>query len=62
MGNLELVWLQVQLWLTNQYKIYPIGRLQQVEVDMDGVQSTIYFKTIELVNETYPYPTLLGID
>lgn len=31
-------------------------------VDMDGVQSMTDFEVIEIVDETDPYPTLLGID
>jgi len=30
MGKQNLVWSPIQLWLENQYKIYPIVRLEQV--------------------------------
>jgi hypothetical protein len=39
MGKPKLVWSPIQLRLSNQYKIYPIGRLEQVEVNIDGVKT-----------------------
>lgn len=62
MGKPKLVWSPLQLCLANQYKIYHIRRLQQLLVDMDGVKSNADFEVIEIVDETNPYPTLLGID
>lgn len=61
-GKPKLVWSPVQLHLANQYKIYPIGRFQQALVDINGVQSTTDFEVLEIVDETYPYLTLLGVD
>jgi hypothetical protein len=34
MGKPSLVWSPIQLWLENQYMIYPIGRLEKVEVNI----------------------------
>ena len=39
MGNPKLVWSPMPLRLTNQYKIYPNGRLEDIEVNIDGVRS-----------------------
>jgi hypothetical protein len=48
--------------LANQYKIYPIGRLEQVEVNIEGVKTKVDFEVIEIMDESDPYPALLGID
>jgi histidyl-tRNA synthetase len=47
--------------LANQYKIYPIGQLEQVEVNI-GVKTKDDFEVIEIMDESNPYPALLGID
>jgi hypothetical protein len=31
-------------------------------VDIDGVRTFAYFEVIEIVDDSFPYPTLLGID
>jgi hypothetical protein len=62
MGKPKLVWSPIQLWLANQYKIYPIGRLEQVEVNIEGVKTKVNFEVIEIMDESDPYPALLGID
>ena len=51
----------VQLQLTNQVKVLPIGRLSQVPVDIEGLHMFADFEVINIVDETNPYPTLLGI-
>lgn len=48
--------------MANQYKKYPIGRLEEVQVSLDEVISTTDFEVIKIVDEEDPYPTLLGID
>ena len=48
MGKPKMVWSHIQLRLENQYKIYPIGRLEDVEVDIEGVKSIAYFEVIEI--------------
>lgn len=62
MGKPKLVWSLIQLRVVNQYKIYPIERMEKVEVNLDGVKSTIDFEVIETIDETYPYLALLGIN
>jgi len=39
-----------------------MGRLQGVTVDIEGASALAYFKVIEIVNDSNPYPALLGID
>jgi len=63
----NLLWSLIQLRIYNQYKIYPVGRLKQVEVNIDGVKTKVDFEKvdfemIEIMDDSYPYPTLLGID
>jgi len=48
--------------MANQYCIFPVGRLQNIEVDLDGVKTVVDFKGIEIIGEKDPYPSLLGID
>jgi hypothetical protein len=37
MGKPKLAWSPIQLQLSNQYKIYPIDRMEKVEVNIEGV-------------------------
>jgi len=62
MGRPKLRYSPIQLRLFNQYKVCPLGRLSNVPVDIDGVRSLAYFKVIEIIDDSKPYPTLLGID
>jgi len=39
-----------------------LGRLSNVPVDIDGVQSLEDFEVIEIIDDNKSYPTLLGID
>jgi len=39
MGKPKLVWSPIQLRLANQYKTYPIDRIEKVEVNIDGVKT-----------------------
>jgi hypothetical protein len=61
MGKIKLVWYPIQLRLADQYMIYPIGRLEKVEVNIDGVKTKLYFKVIEIMDYSSPYIDLLGI-
>ena len=40
----------------------PNGRLSQVLVNFEGLRTYVNFEVIEIVNDTNPYPALLGID
>jgi len=61
MGKPKLVLSPIQLRLANQYKIYLIGWLEKVEVNIEGVKTKANFEVIEIMDESDPYPTLLGI-
>jgi hypothetical protein len=62
MGEPTLIYSHVQLKLENQHRVLPIGRLKGVIVDLDGVRTKANFEVIEIVDDTTPYPTLLGLD
>jgi hypothetical protein len=62
MGKTNLVWFPVQLRLANQYQMYPIGQLDQVEVNIEGVKTKANFEVIEIMVDSDPYPTLLVIE
>ena len=40
----------------------PLGRLPSVSVDIDGVSTLAYFEVIEIIDDSNPYPSLLGIE
>ena len=52
MGKPKMVWSPIKLRLVNKYKIYPIGRLRDVEVNTDGVKSNANFEVIEIIDDT----------
>lgn len=62
MGKSKLRYSPIQLRLANQKRICPMGRLLNVLVDIDGILSLVDFKVIEIINESKPYPALLGIE
>jgi hypothetical protein len=62
MGEPTLGYSPVQLKITNQHRVLPIGRLKGVTVDLDGVRTKEDFEVIEIVDDMTPYPTLLGLD
>jgi len=62
LGKLHLVYSPIQLRMENYYCIFPVGRLENVEIDVVGVKTTIDFEVIEIMGDKYPYPTLLRID
>jgi hypothetical protein len=62
MGNPKLVYSPIQLCMAIQYCIYPIGRLQNVEVNLDGVKEIADFEVIEIIGEKDQYLALLDID
>ena len=43
-------------------KVLPIGRLSQVPVEFEGLYTFADFEVINIVDDTNPYPTFLGID
>jgi hypothetical protein len=62
MAKPSLVWSPIQLRLENQYRIYPIGQLEQFEVNIEGVNMKDKFELIEIMDYLYPYSALIGID
>jgi hypothetical protein len=62
MGEPTLGYSPVQLKLANQHKVLPVGRMKGVTVDLDGVGTKVEFKVIEIMDDTTPYPKLLGLD
>jgi hypothetical protein len=62
MGKPNLVWSPIQLVVGKSIQIYPIGRLEQVEVNIEGVKMKDDFEVIEIMDDYDPYPALLGID
>jgi len=47
--------------MENQKKIFSLGRLLGVTVDIEGFYTT-NFQVIEIVDDNNPYPTLLGLN
>ena len=62
MGEPKLEWSPIQLRLANQQKIVPLGRFPSVQVDIDGVSTLADFEVIEIIDDSNPYPALLGIE
>ena len=62
LGKPQLTYSPIQLIMANQYCIFPIGRLENVEIDVVGVKTIAYFKVIEIMGDKDPYSTLIGID
>jgi hypothetical protein len=62
MGEPTLGYSHVQLKLVNQHRFLPIGRLKGVTVELDRVRTKADFVVIEIVDNTTPYPSFLGLD
>jgi hypothetical protein len=62
LGKPRLTYSKIQLRMENQYCIFPIGRLENVEIDVAGEKTVVEFEVIEIMGDKDPYPTLLGID
>ena len=62
LGKLRLTYSPIQLCMVNQYFIVPIGRLEEVEVEIVGVKTYMNFEVINIMGDKDPYPALLGID
>ena len=62
MGKPTHEWSPIQLILSNQQKIVPLGRLPSVLVDIDGVSTLANFEVIEIFDDNNPYPALLGFE
>lgn len=62
MGRPTLHWSLIQLRMENQQNIIPMGRLHRVIFDIEGASAMADFEVIEIVDDSNPYPTLLGIN
>ena len=62
MGKLKLCYSPIHFKLENQQKVNPLGILSNIPVDIDSVQSLANFKVIEIIDDSNPFPALLGID
>jgi hypothetical protein len=62
MGEPTLGYSPIQLKLANQQRVLSIGRLKGLIVDLDRVRTKEKFEVIEIVDDTTPYPVLLGMD
>jgi hypothetical protein len=62
LGKPQLKYSPIQLRMANQYFILPIGRLENVEIDVVGVKTVADFEVTEIMGDKETYPFLLGID
>jgi hypothetical protein len=62
MGKPKLIYYLIRLRMANQQVVNPFGQLEHVLVDIDGVRTFADFEVIEIVDDSFPYPALLGID
>jgi hypothetical protein len=62
MGKPKLVWSHFQLRLANQHKIALIGWLTGVPMNIVGVHNVADFEVIEIVDDSQPYTTLMGLE
>ena len=62
MGKPKLIYSPIKLRMTNQQALSPFGRLEHFPVDIDKVSTFVEFEVIEIVDDSCPYPALLGID
>jgi hypothetical protein len=62
MGKSKLIYSPIRLRMANQQDFNPFGRLEHVPMDIDGLRMFANFEVIEIVDDSFPYPALLGID
>jgi hypothetical protein len=62
MGKPKLIYSPIILRMDYQQEISPFGRLEHVPMDIDRVRTLANFEVIEIVDDSCPYPVLLGID
>ena len=61
MGEPKLEWSTIQLCMANQQKIITLGRFTRFVVNIEGVKVLENFEVIQIVDDTQPYPALLGL-
>jgi hypothetical protein len=62
MGKPKMIYSPIRLRMANQQAVIPFGRLEHVLMDIDRVRTFADFELIEIVDDSCPYPALLGID
>jgi len=62
MGKPKLIYSLIKLRMDNQQAVSPFGRLERVPMDIDRVRTFSDFEVTEIVDDSCPYPVLLGID
>jgi hypothetical protein len=62
MGKLKLIYSPIILRMDNQQAVSPFGILEYIPMNIDGVRTFTNFEVIEIVDDNFPYPVLLGID
>jgi len=62
MGKPKLHWSPIHIRMENQQKIFSLGRLLGVIVDIEGVCTMAGFKVIEIVDDNNPYPIFLRLN
>ena len=62
LGKPRLTYSPIQLRMENHYYIFPIGRLENVEIYVAGVNKMANFEVTEILGDNEPYPELLEIN
>jgi hypothetical protein len=62
MGKPKLIYSPIRVRMDNQQVVSPFGILEHIHVDINGVSMFANFEVIEIVDDSCPYPALLGID
>ena len=62
MAKPKLAFSPIQLRLANQQRVITLGHLSNIPVNLEGVRNLADFEVIEIIDDSTPYPALLGID
>jgi hypothetical protein len=62
MGKPKLIYSPIRIRMDNKQVVIPFGILEHVHVDIDGVRTFADFEVIEIVDDSFNYPVLLGSD
>jgi hypothetical protein len=58
----KLIYSPIRIRMANQQAVSPFEILEHVPMEINGVRTFVDFEVIEIVDDSCPYPTLLGID
>jgi hypothetical protein len=62
MGEPTLGYSPIQMKFQNQHTVVSNGILKGIPVDLDGVPTMAYFEVIDILDNTFPYLALLGMN